>query len=75
MKYRIVEYTNDDAKKFYVVQFQFSWMWIKFWRTLTQGTSSKSMYERPRTFDTLEEAQLYVRGTTCQTRVVEEGEV
>ena len=75
MKYRIVEYTNDDAKKFYVVQFQFSWMWIKFWRTLTEGSSSKNMRERPKTFDTLEEAQLYVRGTTCQTRVVEEGEV
>jgi len=75
MKYRIVEYTSDDAKKFYVVQFQFSWMWIKFWRTLTEGSSSKNMRERPKTFDTLEEAQLYVRGTTCQTRVVEEGEV
>lgn len=69
MKYRIVEYTTNGLDNFYTIEFQFSWLWIKIWRPIT--TDNK----KPKTFNTLSEAQQYIKATTCQTRVVEEGEV
>lgn len=74
-KYRIVEYCDGNGAKFYTIQFEFTWFFgLKHWRTL-QSYSSDGSCSRPRMFDTIEDAQRFIRGQEWTKKVVYEGEL
>lgn len=72
-RYRIVKFEDGNAVTFYTIQIEVKWLFgYKFWRTL-KSYSPDGMSSAVRMFDTLEQAQKYIRGTNWTNTVVEEG--
>lgn len=74
-RYRIVKFIDGNGVSFYTIQIEVRWWFgFKFWRThksySSDGTSSAT-----RMFDTLEQAQRYIRGLNWTTTVVDEGKI
>lgn len=74
-RYRIIEFRDDNGETFYTVQVQLTWIFgLKFWRTLTT-TNNAGEYSRPKMFETLEEAQKFIKRSKWTSRIIEEGSV
>jgi hypothetical protein len=72
-RYRIIEYRDDNGATFYTIQIEVVWFFgLKHWRTL-KSYSASGEYSYPKSFDTLEEARKFIRGTRWTRKVVEEG--
>lgn len=71
--YKIIEHRDDNGVTFYTIQIQHRWIFgLKFWSTI-KSYSSDGSYSRPKMFDTLKDAQKFIRGTKWTHTVVEEG--
>ena len=74
-RYRIVKFEDGNGVAFYTIQIEVRWLFgFKYWRT-HQSRSPDGMSSATRMFDTLAEAQRYIRGRNWTTTVVEEGTV
>ena len=74
-RYRIVRFEDGNAVTFYTIQIEVRWWFgYKFWRTL-KSYGPDGMSCATKMFDTLEQAQKYIRGRNWTTTVVEEGTV
>ena len=74
-RYRIVKFEDGNGVAFYTIQIEVrSIFGFKYWRT-HKSYSPDRMSSVTRMFNTLEEAQRYIRGRNWTTTVVEEGTV
>lgn len=74
-RYRIVKFIDGNGVSFYTIQIEVKWIFgFKFWRT-HKSYSPDGMSSATRMFDTLEQAQRYIRGLNWTTTVVEEGKI
>ena len=72
-RYRIVQFEDGNAVTFYTIRIEVRWLFgFKSWRTL-KSYSPDGSCSVPKMFDTLEQAQRYIRGRNWKTTVVEEG--
>ena len=74
-RYRIVQFEDGNAVTFYTIRIEVRWLFgFKSWRTL-KSYSPDGSCSVTKMFDTLEQAQKYIRGRNWTTTVVEEGTV
>ena len=74
-RYRIVKFTDGNNVTFYTIQIEVRWLFgLRYWRT-HKSYSADGSCSVTKMFDTLEEAQRYIRGRNWTTTVVEEGTI
>ena len=72
MKYRITEHSDGNGYKYYIVEFlQKNFLWGESWRAI--GTYKHPKIHVPTKFESLVNAQRYIKAQARSQQVVEEG--